>query len=79
MIGQNYAKTPCTVVASQEGKDTSMEGSGKRSLSESSSPTCDGILRTGPKHVRAYKSAFTTPVLTASNVPVEAASQLPEI
>ena len=56
-----------------------MEGSDKRSLSESSSPAHDDILRAGPKHTRAYKSPFTVPERPASDVPIETAPQLSAI
>ena len=75
MSGQNYAKTPFTAVASLECKDTSMEGSDKRSLSESASPTRDGILRSGPKHARAYKSLCIT-LARSTEVPIEIVSEL---
>ena len=79
MSGQNYAKIPFTVIASLECQDASMEGSDKRSLSESSSPAHDDILRAGPKHTRAYKSPFTVPAHPVSDFPIEAASRLPTI
>ena len=78
MSGQNYAKTPFTVIANMESKDTSMESGDKRSLSASASPTRDGILRSGPKHARAYKSPFTTPA-RSTEVPIEVVSELPAI
>ena len=76
--GQNYAKTPFTGIANMESNDTSMESGDKRSLSASASPTRDGILRSGPKHARAYKSPFTTPA-RSTEVPIEVVSELPAI
>ena len=76
--GQNYAKTPFTGIANMESNDTSMESGDKRSLSASASPTRDGILRSGPKHARAYKSPVTTPA-RSTEVPIEVVSELPAI
>ena len=67
------------VVANQEYKDMIMEDNDKRSLCESAPPSRDDILRTGPKHARAYKSPFTTSVRVSCHIPIEAASQLPAV
>ena len=76
MIGQNYAKSSFTTYANPERRDTNMEDSDKRSLSESASPTRDGILRTGSKHARVYKNLFTTSVRVSSDIQIEVVSQL---
>ena len=66
----NFAKTSFTSISTQQSNDSSMDNEEKLSLSQPGSPSRKSVLRSGAKHTRTYKSPFTTPICTASDLSV---------